>query len=85
MNTPMKRYSSGMFVRLTFSVAVHCEPEILLSTSPRRSAMLTAEKQERMREFQRRNVTVVFVSHNLTMIDNFCSRVSWMQPVGRLR
>jgi lipopolysaccharide transport system ATP-binding protein len=76
LDTPVKRYSSGMQVRLAFAVAAHLEPEILLVDEV--LAVGDAEFQERclgkMRDVTREGRTVVFVSHNLAAVRSLCTR-----------
>jgi ABC-type polysaccharide/polyol phosphate transport system ATPase subunit len=76
IDTPVKRYSSGMYIRLGFSVAVHSDPDILLVDEV--LAVGDAGFQEKclakMREFQSRGVTTVLVSHSLDMVQEFCQR-----------
>jgi homopolymeric O-antigen transport system ATP-binding protein len=76
IDTPVKRYSSGMQVRLAFSVAAHLQPEVLLVDEV--LAVGDAEFQRkslgRMENVTREGRTVVFVSHNLTAIRKLCSR-----------
>lgn len=77
LDTPLKRFSSGMNLRLAFAVAAHLEPEILLIDEV--LAVGDAEFQRRsltkMDEITRRQGrTVIFVSHNLTAVANLCSR-----------
>lgn len=76
MDTPIKRYSSGMQVRLAFSVAAHLEPEILLIDEV--LAVGDAEFQRRslnkMREKVQGGRTVLFVSHNLGSVVSLCQR-----------
>ena len=77
MDTPVKRYSSGMYVRLAFSVAAHLEPEIMLVDEV--LAVGDAEFQRRclgrMQELGASGRTVVFVSHQLPSIAQLCDRV----------
>jgi len=77
MDTPAKRYSSGMYVRLTFAVAVHCEPDILLVDEALAVGDAHFQKKclTRMADIQRRGVTIVFVSHSLDLVQSFCNRV----------
>lgn len=81
IDTPVKRYSSGMMVRLAFSVAAHLEPEILLVDEV--LAVGDAEFQRKclgkMGEVARGGRTVVFVSHNMGAVRNLCQRVIWLQ------
>jgi lipopolysaccharide transport system ATP-binding protein len=85
IDTPVKHYSSGMYVRLAFAIAAHLEPEILLVDEV--LAVGDYEFQQkclgRMQEVTRSDRTVIFVSHNLGSISNLCSRVLWLEE-GRL-
>ncbi len=77
IDTPVKRYSSGMYVRLAFAVAAHLEPEILLVDEV--LAVGDAEFQKRslgkMNEItEKEGRTVLFVSHNMTAIQSICNR-----------
>lgn len=76
IDTPIKRYSSGMYVRLAFAVAAHLEPEILLVDEV--LAVGDAEFQKRclgkMDEVAKGGRTVLFVSHNMGSITRLCSR-----------
>jgi len=76
LETPVKRYSSGMYVRLAFAVAAHLEPEILLVDEV--LAVGDAEFQRKclgkMRDVASEGRTVLFVSHNLGAIRRLCSR-----------
>jgi lipopolysaccharide transport system ATP-binding protein len=76
IDTPVKRYSSGMYVRLAFAVAAHLEPEILVVDE-----VLAVGDQEfqqkclgKMRDVSGHGRTVLFVSHNMTAVQNLCSR-----------
>jgi len=74
IDTPVKRYSSGMYARLGFSVAVHSDPDILLVDEV--LSVGDAAFQEKcfakMRDFQDQGVTIVLVSHGLDMVQKFC-------------
>ena len=76
MDTPVKRYSSGMYVRLGFSIAVHSDPDILLVDEI--LAVGDAPFQDKclakMREIQDRGVSIVLVSHALPLVEEFCHR-----------
>jgi len=76
IDTPVKRYSSGMYVRLAFSVAAHLEPEILLVDEV--LAVGDAEFQRRclgrMEELSRHGRTVLFVSHQMQVLARLCDR-----------
>jgi lipopolysaccharide transport system ATP-binding protein len=81
LDTPVKRYSSGMYVRLAFSVAAHLEPEILVVDEV--LAVGDAQFQQKclgkMGEVGNEGRTVLFVSHNLAAIRNFCNRAFLLQ------
>jgi len=85
IDTPVKRYSSGMYARLGFSVAVHSDPDILLVDEV--LSVGDAAFQEKcfakMREFQDQGVTIVLVSHGLDMVRKFCHRALLLDR-GRL-
>ncbi|MGA8147302.1 MAG: polysaccharide ABC transporter ATP-binding protein, partial [Gallionellaceae bacterium] len=85
LDTPVKRYSSGMQVRLAFAVAAHLEPEILLVDEV--LAVGDAEFQQKclgkMRDVTREGRTVVFVSHNLAAVRALCQRALVLEN-GRL-
>jgi len=78
---PVKTYSSGMFARLAFAVAINVEPEILivdeaLSVGDVRFQMKCMNK---MKEMMSGGTTVLFVSHDINAIKRFCSRAIWLQ------
>jgi homopolymeric O-antigen transport system ATP-binding protein len=85
IDTPVKRYSSGMYVRLAFSVAAHLEPEILLVDEV--LAVGDAEFQRRclgrMEELSGHGRTVLFVSHNMQVLARLCDRAILLRE-GRL-
>jgi lipopolysaccharide transport system ATP-binding protein len=85
LDTPVKRYSSGMYVRLAFAVAAHLEPEILVVDEV--LAVGDAEFQKKclgkMREVSKGGRTVLFVSHNMAAVQNLC-RSAMMIRKGRL-
>jgi len=76
LDTPVKRYSSGMFVRLAFAVAAHLEPEILLVDEVLAVGDIQFQKKclGKMGEINKQGRTVIFVSHNLTLIRSLCPR-----------
>jgi len=75
LDTPVKRYSSGMYVRLAFSVAAHLEPEVLIVDEV--LAVGDAQFQKKclgkMEEVGKEGRTVIFVSHQMAAIENLCS------------
>jgi lipopolysaccharide transport system ATP-binding protein len=77
LETPVKRYSSGMYVRLAFAVAAHLEPEILIVDEVLAVGDAEFQKKciEKMSDVSRNDGrTVLFVSHNLTSVRNLCER-----------
>jgi lipopolysaccharide transport system ATP-binding protein len=85
LDTPVKRYSSGMYVRLAFSVASHLNPEILLVDEV--LAVGDAEFQSRclnrMNDISNSGRTIFFVSHNMTAVNKLCNKAIWLNS-GRL-
>jgi lipopolysaccharide transport system ATP-binding protein len=80
IDTPVKRYSSGMQMRLAFAVAAHLDPEILVVDEV--LAVGDAEFQKKclgkMEDLSKGGRTILFVSHNMAAIDQLCSRVIWL-------
>ena len=76
LDTPVKRYSSGMYVRLAFAVAAHLEPEILLVDEVLAVGDVAFQKKclGKMGDVAKQGRTVLFVSHNLAAISNLCDR-----------
>jgi lipopolysaccharide transport system ATP-binding protein len=76
IDTPVKRYSSGMFARLGFSVAAHLEPDILVIDEVLSVGDFAFQRKglEKMRAVARSGATVIFVSHNLQAVAEFCQR-----------
>lgn len=86
LDTPVKRYSSGMYVRLAFAVAAHLEPEILLVDEVLAVGDAAFQKKclGKMSEFSRGGGrTVLFVSHNMAAVRSLCSRALYLSE-GRL-
>jgi ABC-type polysaccharide/polyol phosphate transport system ATPase subunit len=86
LDTPVKRYSSGMYVRLAFAVAAHLNPEILIVDEV--LAVGDSQFQEKcigkMSEVSRSGRTVLFISHNMLAIQKLCTRGILMEA-GRLK
>src|SRR5687767_154040 len=86
IDTPMKRYSSGLYARLGFSVAIHSNPDIVLvdevlsvgDAAFRRRAM------EALRGLIAHGKTVLFISHDMWNVRRLCSEILWMDD-GRVR
>jgi len=76
LDTPVKRYSSGMYVRLAFAVAAHLEPEILLVDEVLAVGDHDFQKKciGRMSKVAQGGRTVLFISHNMATIENLCTR-----------
>ena len=80
LDTPVKRYSSGMYVRLAFAVAAHLEPEILIVDEV--LAVGDAQFQKKclgkMQEVGNEGRTLLFVSHNMVAIKSLCEKAIWL-------
>lgn len=76
IDVPVKHYSSGMFVRLGFSVAIHCDPDVLVVDEVLAvgDSHFIEKCQERIRQLLEQGVTLVLVSHNLRLIATMCTR-----------
>ena len=76
MDTPVKRYSSGMYVRLAFAVAAHLEPEILIVDEVLAVGDAAFQKKclGRMRDVASTGRTVIFVSHNMAAVSSLCTK-----------
>ena len=85
IDTPVKRYSSGMYVRLGFAVAAHSNPEVLLVDEVLSvgDAFFQEKCLAKMHEFQRQGTTIVVVSHSLDLVASFCERAIWLDH-GRI-
>lgn len=86
LETPVKRYSSGMYVRLAFSIAAHVEPDILvvdevLAVGDAAFREKCLGKMENVAESGR---TVIFVSHNMNAVASLCQDVAWLDR-GKIR
>ncbi len=81
INQPIKRFSSGMYMRLGFSIAIHVNPKILiideiLAVGDEKFQQKCFKKME---EFKKDGVTIIFVSHNIEQVKNFCSKVIYLK------
>ncbi|HEY9285970.1 MAG TPA: ABC transporter ATP-binding protein [Pyrinomonadaceae bacterium] len=85
IDTPVKRYSSGMYVRLGFAIAAHLDPDILLLDEVLAvgDAAFQQKCLRRIGELKRAGKTIVFISHDLEAVEGLCDRVLLMQR-GRL-
>ncbi len=86
LDTPAKRYSSGMYVRLAFAVAAHLEPEILLVDEVLAVGDAAFQKKclGKMGEIAKEGRTVLFVSHQMDMVRTLCERGIWIDN-GQIR
>ncbi len=80
IDTPVKRYSSGMYMRLGFAIAVHIDPDILLIDEVLAvgDTLFQNKCMRRMKEFQLQGGTVVFVSHAMTQVAELCQHCVWL-------
>lgn len=76
LDTPVKRYSSGMYVRLAFSIAAHLEPEILIVDEVLAVGDSVFQKKciDRMTAFGNEGRTILFVSHNISTVESLCTK-----------
>jgi ABC-type polysaccharide/polyol phosphate transport system ATPase subunit len=86
IDAPVKTYSSGMFMRLGFSIAINVNPDVLLVDEVLAvgDAAFIPKCLDRIDDFRRREKTILFVSHDLSMVGKICDQVAWMKD-GRLR
>ncbi len=86
IDAPLRTYSSGMNMRLAFSVAVHVDPQILLVDEVLAVGDLTFQRKciDRIRHFRKQGSTVIVVSHDLTMVRELCDDALWLEQ-GRLK
>ena len=77
IDTPVKRYSSGMYARLGFAVAAHVDPDVLLVDEVLAVGDMNfqAKCAQKMRELLKRGTTIVLVSHNISLVQSMCKRV----------
>jgi len=80
LDVPVKRFSSGMYMRLAFAVAAHLQPEILIVDEVLAVGDAAFQKKclGKMSEVSQNGRTVIFVSHNMSAVQNLCSRVIWL-------
>jgi lipopolysaccharide transport system ATP-binding protein len=85
IDTPVKRYSSGMYVRLAFAVAAHLDPDILLLDEVLAVGDFTFQRKcmDFARQLERKGSTILFVSHNMFSIKTMCQRIIYLKQ-GRI-
>lgn len=86
LDTPIKRYSSGMRLRLGFAVSAHLDPDVLLVDEVLAVGDASFQKKclGQMDELRRGKRTILFVSHNMAAVETLCSRAIWIDD-GRVR
>ena len=85
LDTPVKRYSSGMYMRLAFAVAAHMEPEILLVDEVLAVGDAAFQRKclGKMEGIARESRSILFVSHNMSAVQSLCHRAIWLDE-GRI-
>lgn len=81
IDAPVKTYSSGMYMRLGFSIAINVNPEVLLVDEVLAvgDASFVPKCLDRINDFRRRKKTILFVSHDLSTVEKICDRVAWLK------
>jgi ABC-type polysaccharide/polyol phosphate transport system ATPase subunit len=81
IDAPVKTYSSGMYMRLGFAVAIHVDPEVLLIDEVLAvgDEAFTRKCLDKIAEFRRRGRTIVFVTHSLGLVEKMCDDVLWLR------
>lgn len=81
IDTPVRTYSSGMYMRLAFSIAVNVQAEVLLIDEILAvgDAHFQAKCLDKMKELKAEGKTMVFVSHNISQVKSFCDRAVWIR------
>lgn len=80
IDQPVKHYSSGMYLRLAFAVAIHTEPEILLVDEILAVGDASFQKKcfDKMEEFKSKGTTIIYVSHGLVTVEKFCDKTAFI-------
>ena len=86
IDSPVKNYSSGMYMRLGFAVAIHVDPEVLLVDEVLAvgDEGFTHKCLDKFAEFKRRGKTILLVTHSLGLVEKFCDEALWMDG-GRMK
>ncbi|MDQ3486342.1 MAG: ABC transporter ATP-binding protein [Acidobacteriota bacterium] len=86
IDAPVKNYSSGMYMRLGFAVAIHVDPEVLLVDEVLAvgDEGFTHKCLDKFAEFKRRGKTILLVTHSLGLVEKFCDEALWMDG-GRMK
>src|SRR5712675_209170 len=80
IDAPVKTYSSGMYMRLGFAVAIHVDPDVLLVDEVLAvgDEGFTHKCLDKFAEFRRRNKTILLVTHSLGLVERFCDEAVWL-------
>jgi ABC-type polysaccharide/polyol phosphate transport system ATPase subunit len=86
IDAPVKTYSSGMYMRLGFAVAIHVDPDVLLVDEVLAvgDEGFTHKCLDKFAEFKRRGKTILLVTHSLSLVERFCDDAIWLDA-GRIR
>src|SRR5512142_1379635 len=86
IDAPVKTYSSGMYMRLGFAVAIHVDPDVLLVDEVLAvgDEGFTHKCLDKFAEFKRRNKTILLVTHSLGLVERFCDEALWLDA-GRIK
>jgi len=86
IDAPVKTYSSGMYMRLGFSIAINVNPDVLLVDEVLAvgDASFVPKCLDRIQDFSRRKKTILFVSHDLSTVEKICDQVAWLKK-GRIQ
>jgi ABC-type polysaccharide/polyol phosphate transport system ATPase subunit len=86
IDAPVKTYSSGMYMRLGFAVAIHVDPDVLLVDEVLAvgDESFTHKCLDKFAEFRRRGKTILLVTHSLNLVERFCDEALWLDA-GRVR
>ena len=86
IDAPVKTYSSGMYMRLGFAVAIHVDPDVLLIDEVLAvgDEAFTHKCLDKFAEFRRRDKTILLVTHSLNLVERFCDEALWLDE-GRAR
>jgi ABC-type polysaccharide/polyol phosphate transport system ATPase subunit len=86
IDAPVKTYSSGMYMRLGFAVAIHVDPDVLLVDEVLAvgDEGFTHKCLDKFAEFKRRGKTILLVTHSLGLVERFCDEALWMDA-GRMK
>src|SRR6185369_15702917 len=85
IDAPVKTYSSGMYMRLGFAVAIHVDPDVLLIDEVLAvgDESFTRKCMDKIGEFRRRGKTILIVTHSLGLVEKMCDEVLWLRK-GRV-